>query len=164
MPLLKNGQIQDDTWVVVSEQDTLPSGDILVLLSQLDAGIAQKNGREGRLGVVLASGDEVESLRNFVSQLDAVEVVFPVFRDGRGFTQARALREHLRFAGDIRASGHILPDQYEFLLRCGVTDVVLPEGADVAAWERAHKAFTVAYQPSVQNERAEGFALRRRLF
>ncbi|MCX2560358.1 DUF934 domain-containing protein [Acetobacter farinalis] len=161
MPLLENGQILPDTWQVAAEGEPLPAGDVLVPLARLSEGLGRNS--EGRLGVVLTSSDEVEDLRDVLPRLDVVLLTFPVFRDGRPFTQARTLREHLQFKGAIRAGGHILPDQYEFLLRCGVTAVVLPEGADPAVWQKAHEAFTVAYQPSILAEPAEGFAFRRRL-
>lgn len=162
MPLLENGQLKDDNWQSVADGAGLPSGDILVPLSRLAEGLGRNN--EGRLGVVLQSGDSVEALRQALPRLDCVQLTFPIFRDGRPFTQARALREHLQFKGEIRVGGHVLPDQYEFLLRCGVSAVLLPEDSDLAVWQKAHDAFTVAYQPSVLEEQPEGFALRRRLF
>lgn len=161
MPLLENGQIIQDTWQIAVEGETLPTGNVLVPLARLSEGLGRNT--DAQLGVVLTSADEVETLRDALPRLDVIALTFPVFRDGRPFTQARALREHLHFKGEIRAGGHVLPDQYEFLLRCGVTAIDLPEGADPAVWQRAHEAFTVAYQPSILNEQAEGFALRRRL-
>ncbi|ATJ91420.1 DUF934 domain-containing protein [Acetobacter tropicalis] len=161
MPLLENGQIKDDNWQIAIEGESLPSGDVLVPLARLAEGLG-RNG-DGRLGVLLNAGDQVEDLRVALPRLSCVQVTFPIFRDGRGFTQARALREHLHFKGEIRAGGHILPDQYEFLLRCGVNSVVVPEGVDASVWQKAHEAFTVAYQPAVLNEQPEGFAFRRKL-
>lgn len=161
MPLLENGQIIQDTWQIAVDGTPLPEGDVLVPLARLSEGLGRNN--TARLGVMLDSADDIETLRAALPRLDVIALNFPVFRDGRPFTQARALREHLHFQGAIRAGGHILPDQYEFLLRCGVTAVLLPENADVASWQRAHEAFTVAYQPSILNEQPEGFAFRRRL-
>lgn len=161
MPLLENGQLKEDTWQVVAAGEVMPLGDVLVPLERLSEGLGRN--AKGKLGVVLAPDEAVEALSGSLSQLKVVQLTFPVFRDGRAFTQARALREHLGFQGTIRAAGHILPDQYEFLLRCGVTEVVVAEGTDLEVWQRAHAAFKVAYQPSVENEAAEGFALRRYL-
>lgn len=161
MPLLENGQIKEDNWQVAIEGEALPSGDVLVPLARLSEGLGRNN--DGRLGVVLNAGDSVEELRSALPRLSSIQVTFPIFRDGRPFTQARALREHLHFEGEIRAGGHILPDQYEFLLRCGVNSVVVPEGVDAAVWQKAHETFSVAYQPSVLNEQPEGVAFRRKL-
>ena len=71
---------------------------------------------------------------------------------GRGFTQARSLRERLAFSAEIRATGNILPDQYAFLLRCGITTVETPDDTDPAAWQKAADCFSFAYQPSVLKE------------
>jgi hypothetical protein len=39
----------------------------------------------------------------------------------------------LAFSGEIRATGNILPDQYAFLLRCGIATVETLDGTDPAA-------------------------------
>mgnify|MGYP001202140988 CR=1 FL=1 len=159
MPLLENGQIVQDGWTLVPDDQPLPDGDILLPLSRLSEGLG-RNGK-GRLGVVLKPDERVEELREALPRLSLVSLNFPIFRDGRAFTQARSLREYLRFTGDVRVTGHFLPDQYEFLLRCGVNQLVIPEQSDLGVWHKAHERITVAYQPSVLNERAEGFAFRR---
>jgi uncharacterized protein (DUF934 family) len=93
-----------------------------------------------------------EVLEPYLDRLSLVAVNFPTFRDGPGFTQARSLREHLAFSGEIRATGNILPDQYTFLLRCGITTVETPDGTDAAAWQKAADRFSFAYQTSVLKE------------
>lgn len=159
MPLLENAQIVADEWTLVPDDQPLPDGDILVPLSRLSEGLG-RNGK-GRLGVALKPDERVEELREALPRLDLVSLTFPIFRDGRAFTQARSLREHLHFAGGVRVTGHFLPDQYEFLLRCGVSQFVIPEQSDPRVWQQAHERLSVAYQPSVLNERPEGFAFRR---
>ena len=93
-----------------------------------------------------------EVLAPYLDRLSLVAVNFPTFRDGRGFTQARSLRERLAFSAEIRATGNILPDQYAFLLRCGITTVEMQDGSDPAAWQKAADHFSLAYQPSVLKE------------
>lgn len=85
-------------------------------------------------GVLLAPADTLEALLPHLAHLTRIEVDFPKFRDGRGFTQARALREHHGYTGDIRAVGHVLPDQFQSLLRCGVSTVQLAQGQDPNVW------------------------------
>jgi uncharacterized protein (DUF934 family) len=91
-----------------------------------------------------------------------VAIRFPKFRDGRGFTLARTLRERYGFTGEIRALGHVLPDQHLFLLRCGFSSVAVPDDADLAVWTAAIGRFHVAYQPALA-EKAPLSLLRRRL-
>ncbi len=57
---------------------------------------------------------------------DIIRVDFPSFADGRGFTIARMLR--LRgYAGRLRASGHVLADQYAMARRTGFDEVEISQ-------------------------------------
>ncbi|MDF7674118.1 DUF934 domain-containing protein [Acetobacteraceae bacterium ESL0709] len=104
-----------------------------------------KAGSKGQ-AVLLKPEEEAEELRPFMASLQLVLLQFPTFRDGRAFTQARTLREYLHFEGEIRVEGHILPDQADFLKRCGVDSVVLEEGSDPALWFKRLKSFSFNYQ------------------
>ena len=106
-------------------------------------------GRNAELGVRVASTTQPEDIAPLLDRVTLVAVEFPKFRDGRGFTIARALRERYGYTGQIRAVGHVLPDQHSQLLRCGFTTVEVPDGADLAPWQAALVAFRVAYQPDV---------------
>jgi uncharacterized protein (DUF934 family) len=158
--LLENGQIVADRWTTIGPDDALPAtGAVIVPLARVEDGLARAG--DGPLGVALPPDADVAVLRTALPRLALVAVTFPTFRDGRAFSQARALREHLGFAGEIRVTGRPLPDQYEFLLRCGASTVELPEGSDPAIWAQAGTRFHTAYQPSVRQEQVEGFGLRR---
>ncbi|GBR35772.1 DUF934 domain-containing protein [Gluconobacter kondonii] len=129
--------------------------DVLVTVEELAE-------RDDARAVLLESADDPALLRPYLNRLDLVVLRFPIFRDGRGFTQARELREYLRFSGEIRAEGHILPDQAAFLRRCGVDSVVLPKNGngDPDLWEKQLRQFPVAYQRSVLSELPVGPGLR----
>lgn len=85
-------------------------------------------------------------MARFLPGLALAVIQFPAFRDGRGFSLARALRERHGFAGEIRACGHILPDQYVLLARCGVDTIELPASTKLAPCRAALQQFDVAYQ------------------
>ncbi|ATU72539.1 hypothetical protein SXCC_04619 [Gluconacetobacter sp. SXCC-1] len=159
MPLLENGQITPDRWHVAMDGEPLPEGAVIVPLERLEEGLARTG--DAPLGVAIAPDVDVAVLRTALPRLELVAVTFPIFRDGRAFTQARALREHLGFKGEIRATGKPLPDQYEFLLRCGVTTVQTERAEDISVWRQAHEIITIAYQPSTLHERPQGLGLRR---
>lgn len=160
MPLLENGRLVQDDWTTLDAESPMPAtGPVIVPLDRLEEGLARAPGE--KLGVALPPDAEIPALRTALPRLSLVAVTFPIFRDGRAFSQARALREHLHFTGEIRATGKPLPDQYEFLLRCGVSTVDLPAGSDPHVWAQAHTRFRTAYQPSVLSEPAEGVTLRR---
>ena len=87
------------------------------------------------LGAFAASGVTADMIVPFLDRLDLVVVEFPKFRDGRGFTVARALRERHGFKGDIRAIGHVLPDQFAALVQCGFSTIVTPAEHPPEQWQ-----------------------------
>ena len=80
-----------------------------------------------------------------------IGITFSLFVDGRGFSLARMLRERHGFKGEIRAVGHLIPDQGQFLLRCGfdTAEIVDPEAARV--WKASIERIRHNYQPAVRN-------------
>jgi len=158
MPLLEDGRITADAWVRVEDDAVLPDSPAIVSLARLP----QVGPRSAPLGVALPPDAPAASLAPWLDRLALVVLTLPKFRDGRAFTQARALREQLGFKGEIRAAGHVIPDQYLALLRCGVTTVEVPEGTDPTPWEAARHLVGIAYQPSLIPE-APLSLLRRKL-
>jgi uncharacterized protein (DUF934 family) len=152
MPLLECGRFVGDPWQKLADDAALPPDRCIVSLSRLQQDEAVRTAPHLRLGVALPVDQPAEVLAPYLDRLSLVAVNFPTFRDGRGFTQARSLREHLAFSGEIRATGNVLPDQYTFLLRCGITTVETHDDADPAAWQKAADCFSFAYQPSVLEE------------
>ena len=71
---------------------------------------------EGAEGV--EAGEDVRKLIPHFGRLRLVEIAFPRFRDGRGYSAARVLREN-GYAGELRAEGDVLVDQLLFMRRCG---------------------------------------------
>ncbi|MBS0124359.1 DUF934 domain-containing protein [Thetidibacter halocola] len=57
---------------------------------------------------------------------DLIRIAFPSFSDGRGFTLARLLRMR-GYQGRLRASGHIIADQYAMARRAGFDEVEIDE-------------------------------------
>ena len=64
-----------------------------------------------------------------------VAIKFEKFSDGRGFTLARYLREN-GFSGPLVACGSPIPDQADFLRRCGFTHVEI-HPAMACRWRRS---------------------------
>ena len=86
------------------------------------------------LGVILPSEKPAELVVPYLASLALVCIDFPKFRDGRGFTIARKLRQLFAYAGDIRAVGHVLPDQFTALISCGFTSILTPLGHPPEQW------------------------------
>ncbi len=55
-----------------------------------------------------------------------IRIAFPSFSDGRGFTLARRLRQ-AGYTGRLRASGHVLADQYAMARRSGFDEVEIDD-------------------------------------
>jgi uncharacterized protein (DUF934 family) len=77
-----------------------------------------------------------------------VEVHFPKFGDGRGFSIGRLLRERHGYQGELRAVGHITRDHLFFLESCGFDAFELREGEDPHAALAAFDDFSESYQAS----------------
>lgn len=77
-------------------------------------------------GVVLPSDADIRLVDAQIFHFAVISIEFPKFRDGRGFTLARALRQR-GYKGDLRAVGHFLPDQFLSLLACGFSSFLPPK-------------------------------------
>ena len=86
-----------------------------------------------RFGVVLDSNESLGPIINYLKYLQIIQFNFLTFKDGRPFTLAKNLRRKFNFKNEIRASGHILPDQYSFLIRCGFDSVEIKQ-TDKLTW------------------------------
>ncbi|MBX7500387.1 DUF934 domain-containing protein [Qipengyuania sp. YG27] len=68
--------------------------------------------------VRIEPGDDARALLPHLERLALVEVNFPAFGDGRGYSSARILRE-AGYDGELRAVGDVLVDQLAYMRRCG---------------------------------------------
>mgnify|MGYP001612100145 CR=1 FL=1 len=75
--------------------------------------------------VRLEPGDDARLLIPHFARLLLVEIGFPRFRDGRGYSSASILRE-AGYKGELRAQGDVLVDQIVHMRRCGF-DSFAPE-------------------------------------
>ena len=78
--------------------------------------------------------------------VDRVEVNFPKFGDGRGYSIARLLRERLGYRGELRAVGHITRDLLYYLERCGFDAFELREGENPHEALAGFRDFSASYQ------------------
>lgn len=101
----------------------------------VDAFLDQSNAAAVRI----EPGDDALELVEHLDRIKLVEVNFPSFMDGRGYTSARVLRE-AGYTGELRAIGDVLVDQLSHLRRCGfdafAPDVAFDEADAKAAFDR----------------------------
>lgn len=100
--------------------------------------------------VRIEPGEDARELLPFLNRLALVEVNFPVFGDGRGYSAARILRE-AGFTGEIRAVGDVLIDQLSIMRRCGFDAFALDAPLDEDAAKRAFETWPHEYQPAADD-------------
>ena len=96
--------------------------------------------------VRLEPGDDPGSLASRLDSVARIEVHFPTFGDGRGYSIARLLRSRYGYRGELRAVGHITRDQLVFLERVGFDAFELRAGEDATEALIAFETFSAAYQ------------------
>jgi uncharacterized protein (DUF934 family) len=149
MPLIKNGAVTADPYVTVSDDAALPGGTpVIASAARLLANAAEILSRDTPVGVIWPNNKTVADLVPLLDRLAVVALVFPNFKDGRAYSQARLLRERYGFRGELRATGQVLRDQFVFLVRAGFDALEATKAADAEAFAQALARYTVFYQPT----------------
>ncbi|MBX9859422.1 MAG: DUF934 domain-containing protein [Sphingomonas sp.] len=110
----------------------------------LDAFLADQT---NATAVRIEAGDDARALIPMLDRLALIEVSFPSFRDGRGYSSARVLRE-AGYTGELRAAGDVLVDQVPFMRRCGFDSFAPEAPIDQATLDAALARFPYVYQPA----------------
>jgi uncharacterized protein (DUF934 family) len=161
MPLVKNNTIIRDEYVKVGAEDEIPHGGAIVLpTDRFLADPASILARQGPVGVIWPNNRDLDDLVPHLPKLAVVELVFPIFRDGRAYSQARLLRERHGYKGELRATGQVLRDQFVFMLRAGFDAFEVVKESDAEAFATVAKRYSVFYQPTAETPIT---AFRRRL-
>ena len=124
MPLLIKGRaIVEDRWTLLRDVTSLADvpGETAVIVpltlwkSEHEALLARQD-----VGVWLKPDDDPGALAADIDSLPLIAIDFPTFVDGRGYSNARLLRDKYRFSGELRAIGDVMRDQLYYLGQCGV--------------------------------------------
>ncbi len=148
--LIKNGEVVNDSWHLLDKDatlDGLPNSDSIIvpLALWLEHSHALK-ARDGGLGVWLDSDEEVESIAGDLDQFQVIALNFPVFSDGRNYSNARLLRDRYQYKGEVRAIGDVLRDQLFFMQRCGFDAYALRADRNAEDALESLKDFSNCYQ------------------
>jgi len=101
--------------------------------------------------VRIEPGEDARDLLPHLDRLSLIEVAFPAFRDGRGYSSARILRE-AGYKGELRAQGDVLVDQIGYMRRCGFDSFAPDAPLNEAVVERALTTFENAYQGAADEQ------------
>jgi uncharacterized protein (DUF934 family) len=161
MPLVKSGQIVEDRYVRALDDAPIPDGvPVIVPAGHFLADASELVARDAPIGVLWPNDRRVVELEPWLDDLSLIALVFPKFRDGRAYSQARLLRERYGYRCELRATGDVLRDQFQFLLRAGFDSFEVKKPADARVFAAAAARYSVFYQPSADGRPP---ALRRRL-
>lgn len=105
-------------------------------------------GQSNATAVRIEPGEDARDLLPHLDRLSLVEVNFPAYGDGRGYSAARILRES-GYAGELRAVGDVLVDQIVAMRRCGFDSFHPAKPLDDAAVERALNRYDDVYQKTI---------------
>lgn len=149
MPLVKQGKIVADGYIHVADDAEIPvDGAVLVPAARFLADPEALLKRSSPTGVIWPNNRDPEELVPYLDRLAVVALVFPSFRDGRAYSQARLLRERYKYKGELRATGQVLRDQFVIMLRAGFDSFEVKKDADAEAFAATVKRYTVFYQPT----------------
>jgi uncharacterized protein (DUF934 family) len=145
MPLIKNGRLVDEDWAFADNETPLGEGQVSVTLARFKAEREELIGRNVPLGVRLMPSDDPRDLADDLDRLSLIEVSFPKYADGRGYSQAQLLRRRLGYTGELRAVGDVLRDQALLMVRSGF-DALALANTDIKGFEAALAEYQNVYQ------------------
>jgi len=149
MQIIKDKQIIDDTWSYVADDAGLKAGNTSVSLARWKQEKQQLLAHDGKLGVRIGPADSVDDIAPDLKDIQLIELDFPDFADGRLFSHAWLLRGRYHYQGEIRATGHYMPDQVFYLARVGVNAFYPKKAEDLPVVLSHLHDFTVNYQNSI---------------
>ncbi|EIZ81069.1 hypothetical protein WSK_0461 [Novosphingobium sp. Rr 2-17] len=109
--------------------------------------------------VRIEPGDDARVLLPYLDRLSLVEVSFPNWTDGRGFSSARILRE-AGYKGELRAVGDVVIDMLRHLQRCGFDAFAPDKQLNPADAKTAFERWPEVYQATVVDGRQAIWAKR----
>ena len=123
--ILKKDKILQNEYVIINDLKDLSNFNSQKIIITVEQWLANKNilKKKKNIGIKLNSDESISMIKDDIDFFKMIQFNFITFKDGRPFSEAKKLRVEFKFLNEIRASGHILPDQYIFLLRCGFSSV-----------------------------------------
>lgn len=109
--------------------------------------------------VRIEPGDDARDLLPHLDRIALVEVSFPAWTDGRGYSSARVLRE-AGYKGELRAVGDVVIDMLGHLQRCGFDAFAPDKPLNPADARTAFERWPNVYQATAVDGRKAIWALR----
>lgn len=170
--IIRDRKIVEDDWIKLDDHAPIAAvGKIIVSHTRWRAEKITLRSR-GHVGVAIPSHLDVSELKDDLPYLSLIAVSFAFIQpkpeggrsfDGRGYSQARRLRERYGYQEEIRASGEVFRDAMYYMHRCGINAFEVKPGQDLADALNAFNDFTIAYQGAADGHLPVFFRRRGRL-
>lgn len=138
------GRSPDEVQLRFRDDEPVDHGTVTV-----DSFLEQSNASAVRI----EPGDDARALLPHLERIRLVEVNFPAFGDGRGYSSARILRE-AGYRGELRAVGDVLVDQLAYMRRCGFDAFAPDKPFDEADARAALERWNHVYQRAADGQTA----------
>lgn len=149
MALISKGQLIDDEWLNLADEDEIPAEHpVIVSLERWKEERDQLMGRNAGLGIRLASSENPSEIADDLDRFAIIALEFPAYTDGRAYSYARQLRDKYGYEGELRAIGNVLRDQLLFMHRCGFDTYEVQKPDAVEQWRKATSELDVFLQPA----------------
>ena len=122
-------------------RDDAPHDAPVVSLADFVAGMSNAT------AVRIEPGDDAGLLAPYLDRISLIEITFPAFRDGRGYSSARIVRE-AGYKGELRAAGDVLVDQLAYMRRCGFDSFAPAAPIDRTVADACMTRYPFVYQPA----------------
>lgn len=153
--LIKDGEIVQDRWTILKEATgpevlrVVQGKNFIVPLSFWKLYRSEMDDYAGEFAIWLDSHETVSEIGEELNNFPLIALNFPVFSDGRSYSNARELREQLNYTGEVRAIGDVLRDQLFYMAKCGFNAFSLRHDQDAEASLTAFNDFQTNYQATV---------------
>jgi uncharacterized protein (DUF934 family) len=155
--VIKNQEIANDSWTLVkevSDVDVLKRAAEECFIVPLEFWNQHRNELENyfnEIAIWLDSNESVNDINHDLNKFSLIALNFPVFSDGRSYTNARELRQRLNYTGEIRAIGDVLRDQIFYMSRCGFNSFSIRYDQNLQACLQAFNDFQTSYQSTSED-------------
>ena len=164
--LVVDGRERADPWEHLDDGDAPRGRDFTVSIARWFRErrdlLAQVERKDPALGVRLAIDSDPARLADDIGRFTLIVIDIPDSADGRFFSIAARVREHLRYRGELRVTGDVAPDQLSFMQRCGINAFELRDDVDVERFVRRYERFYQSSGPMTTRDNLIGVARRRR--
>ena len=155
--LIIDGAEGANIWRYLEDETPITNDPVIISLNRLQTEGAALATAGTPFGVILRAGEkqgeDVHALAPFIDKLAVIAIEFPVYRNGRGYSAARILREQMNYRGEIRAIGEVLFDQWQFMHRCGINAFEINADISLETFNEALGELSAAYQPAADAQR-----------